>query len=107
MASLRSELDDPERSRRTFVLGHPMNNWYVYIAKTRSGHFYTGVSNNVTKRIEKHNSGKGSKYARMHGEFRLVYTSGPLTKSGALKREIQIKGWTHAKKAKLISGEWQ
>lgn len=107
MASQRSELDDPERSRRTFVLGHLMNNWHVYIAKTQSGHFYTGVSNNVARRIEKHNSGRGAKYARMHEGFTLVYTSGPLTKSDALKREIQIKGWTHAKKAKLISGEWQ
>lgn len=106
MASQKSESDDPERSRRTFVLGHPMNDWFVYIAKTNSGHFYTGISNNVVKRIEKHNSGKGAKYARMHGLFELVYTSGPLTKSDALKREFQIKGWTHEKKGKLIKGEW-
>lgn len=83
-----------------------MHDWYVYIAETESGQFYTGVSNNVNKRIRKHNTGKGSKYARMHGGFRLVYTSEQLTKSDALKREIQIKGWTHAKKEKLISGEW-
>ncbi len=84
-----------------------MKDWYVYIAETITGQFYTGVSTNVNKRIEKHNIGKGSKYARMHGQFRLVYTSEPFTKSDALKREIQIKGWTHAKKEKLISGEWK
>ena len=84
-----------------------MDIWYVYIAKTESGYFYTGVSNNVAKRIEKHNTGKGSKFARMHKNFNLAYTSGPLTKSEALKREIQIKGWTHTKKEKLISGEWE
>lgn len=83
-----------------------MNNWYVYIAEAKSGHLYTGASNDVAKRIKKHNSGKGSKFARMHGQFTLVYTSGPVTKSEALKKEIQIKGWTKTKKEKLISGEW-
>jgi putative endonuclease len=80
--------------------------WFVYIAETRSGYLYTGVSKNVGRRIDKHNSGKGSKFARMHPEFRLVYTSPPTTKSDALKREIQIKGWTREKKQKLINGEW-
>jgi putative endonuclease len=83
-----------------------MKDWYVYIAQTGTGYYYTGVSNDVAKRIEKHNSGHGSKFARMHGDFRLVYTSEPATKSEALKREIQIKGWTRAKKKKLISGDW-
>jgi putative endonuclease len=84
-----------------------MKDWYVYIAETTSGKLYTGVSKNVTKRINKHNQGKGSRYARMQGGFRLVYKSDPLTKSDALKREIQIKGWTHSKKEKLIKGEWK
>ena len=84
-----------------------MNNWYVYIAKTVSGQLYTGVSNSVADRIEKHNSGKGAKYTRANGPVTLVYVSGSVTKSEALKREIQIKGWTRAKKLKLISGEWE
>lgn len=84
-----------------------MDNWYVYIAETKSGYLYTGVSNDVDRRIKMHNSGKGSKFARMHGQFKLVYTSAPTTKSEALKREIQIKGWTKSKKEKLINGEWK
>jgi putative endonuclease len=84
-----------------------MNNWYVYIAKTKSDKLYTGVSNNVTDRIEKHNKGKGAKFTRANGPVTLVYVSESLTKSEALKREIQIKGWTRAKKEKLISGEWK
>ena len=80
--------------------------WFVYIAETKSGHLYTGVSNDVGRRIDKHNSGKGSKFARMHPGFSLVYTSHPMTKSDALKREIQIKAWTREKKQKLIDGDW-
>jgi putative endonuclease len=84
-----------------------MNNWYVYIAKTVSGLLYTGISNNVASRIEKHNKGKGSRFIRANGPVTLVYISESLTKSQALKREIQIKGWKREKKEKLISGEWQ
>lgn len=83
-----------------------MNDWYVYIAKTKSGQLYTGVSNDVANRIKKHNAGMGAKYTKTNGPVTLVYASGSLTKSEALKREIQIKGWTREKKLKLISGEW-
>jgi putative endonuclease len=82
-----------------------MKNWYVYIAKTLSDQLYTGISNDVDKRIKKHNSGKGAKYTRANGPVALVYVSEPFTKSEALKREIQIKGWKRAKKLKLISGD--
>ncbi len=84
-----------------------MNNWYVYIAKTISGQLYTGVSNAVESRIKKHNSGKGARYTRANGPVILIYTSDAMTKSEALKREIQIKGWTRAKKLKLIAGGLQ
>lgn len=83
-----------------------MNQWFVYIARAITGYYYTGISNDVGQRIDKHNSGKGSKFARMHGEFQLVYTSEPMSKSDALKREIQIKRWTRIKKEKLIEGKW-
>ena len=84
-----------------------MNNqdWFVYIAETESGHYYTGVSNDVAKRIDKHNSGKGAKFARMHSGFVLVYQSQAMSKSDALKREAEIKTWTKLKKLKYITGE--
>lgn len=82
-----------------------MQEWFVYIARTEDGYLYTGISNDVEKRVIKHNSGLGSKFARMHPNFRLVYRSKPLTKSGALKRELQIKGWSRLKKEQLISGQ--
>ena len=75
--------------------------WYVYIAKTRTGRYYTGISNDVEKRIIKHNSGKGSMMAKQQGPFTLV-----MNKSEARKREVQIKKWSRIKKEKLISGEW-
>jgi putative endonuclease len=83
-------------------------NWYVYIAKARTGRYYTGITNDPHERIEKHNSGRGSRMAVQQGPFELVYVSGEfLGKSEARKREAQIKGWSREKKEKLIKGEWQ
>lgn len=83
-------------------------NWFVYIARNPHDEYYVGISNNVSKRIDKHNSGVGSKMARDRGPFTLVYTSLPYdNKSIARKREIQVKKWSREKKEKLISGEWE
>jgi predicted GIY-YIG superfamily endonuclease len=81
--------------------------WYVYIAKTKFKHYYTGISPNPTLRIIAHNSGSGSQMAKQQGPFILVYKSQPFPdKSAARKREAQIKKWSRAKKEKLISAEW-
>ena len=81
--------------------------WFVYIAKANTGRFYVGITNNPARRIEKHNVGQGSQFARDQGPFELAYVSLPLgSKSDARKREIQVKGWSRDKKEKLVSGEW-
>ena len=80
--------------------------WYLYIAKARTGRYYVGITTEPERRITEHNSGKGCRMAVNQGPFVLVYVSEPLlNQSMARKREIQIKGWTRAKKEKLISGE--
>lgn len=82
--------------------------WYVYIAKARTGRYYTGITKNVDERINKHNSGKGAKFAIQQGPFSLAYKSGEFPdKSEARKREDQIKGWSRIKKEKLINNEWK
>ena len=82
--------------------------WYVYIAKARTGYYYTGITNNPEQRIIKHNSGKGADMAIKQGPFELVYVSSKFSdKSSARKREIQLKRWARDKKEKLIKGEWK
>jgi predicted GIY-YIG superfamily endonuclease len=85
-----------------------MEKWYVYICRTSADHYYVGISPNPIARLSRHNSGNGSKMARDQGKFELLYISSPFPdKSTARKREIQVKGWTRAKKEKLIAGTWQ
>jgi predicted GIY-YIG superfamily endonuclease len=81
--------------------------WFVYIAQANTGRYYVGITKNPNKRLAKHNSGEGSKFARDQGPFKLVYISASFgNKSEARKREIQLKGWTRQKKEKLITGTW-
>jgi len=83
-------------------------NWYAYIAETKTGRYYTGITTNPERRTIEHNKGEGSQLARQQGPFTLIYTSKPfVNKSMARKREIQIKGWSRLKKEKLIKGEWR
>jgi putative endonuclease len=82
--------------------------WFVYIAQARTGRLYVGITTDPIKRIKKHNAGKGSRFALQQGPFKLAYVSSAFKdKSEARQREIQLKGWTHEKKNKLITGEWQ
>ena len=81
--------------------------WYVYIAQAKTGRFYIGITTDCENRIIKHNSGKGARFAIIQGPLTLVYVSSAfISKSGARKREIQIKKWSREKKIKLINGDW-
>lgn len=77
--------------------------WYVYIVRCSDQTLYTGISIDVQKRLNSHNRGKGAKYTQSRLPVFLVYTEISLDKSTALKREIQIKRLSKAKKEELIN----
>ena len=76
--------------------------YFVYILKTNKNTLYTGQTNNLDKRIEKHKTGKGSKYLRAFSSFELVYTETCETLSKALIREAEIKRLTKKQKHLLF-----
>jgi len=78
-------------------------NWIVYILQCADNTLYTGITNDLDHRITEHESGRGAKYTRGRGPFKLVYTETHLDKSQALKREIEIKSSGRAKKLKLFA----
>lgn len=83
------------------------NNYYVYILRCGDDSLYTGITNNLEKRLAAHRAGKGAKYTRGRGPFQLVYTKTYHTKSDALKDEIRIKALQREEKEKLIMEEQQ
>lgn len=77
--------------------------WFVYILFCEDGSLYTGVSNNVNQRFSDHKNGKGGRYTRSHKPVKLVYQENCGTKSEALKRERQVKGWSREKKIRILN----
>jgi len=76
--------------------------WFVYIIRCRDGKLYTGISNDVDKRVDKHNKGKGCRFTKYRHPVELVHKEECGTKSSARKRELKIQGFTHSKKLELI-----
>lgn len=66
------------------------------------GTLYTGVTNDLDRRIKEHNSGiEGAKYTRSRRPVKLVYSESAKNRSEAAKREYQIKRMPLADKEKL------
>ncbi|MBU1864127.1 MAG: GIY-YIG nuclease family protein [Candidatus Omnitrophica bacterium] len=75
--------------------------WYVYIVRCSDKTLYTGMSNNVSRRVTNHNNGKGAKYTRSRCPVVLVYQKNCRTRAAAMKMERFIKKLPPAKKRKL------
>lgn len=79
-----------------------MGSHFVYIVRCSDNSLYTGYTNNIEVRINKHNAGKGAKYTKTRRPVVLVYQEMYETKSEALRREYEIKTFTRQRKLKLI-----
>ena len=80
--------------------------WYVYILKCRDSSYYTGLTWQPDTRWAQHLSGLGARYTAKHLPEKVAYLEEYEDLETARRRERQIKGWTRAKKEKLIRGEW-
>ena len=79
-----------------------MGSHFVYIVRCSDNSLYTGYTNNIEARINKHNAGKGAKYTKIRRPVVSVYQEMYETKSEALRREYEIKTFTRQRKLKLI-----
>ena len=77
-------------------------NWVVYMLKCNDSSIYTGISNNLKRRLDTHTKGNGSKYVRTRLPFKLIYTEECLNRSKAIKREIEIKKLDKKNKELLV-----
>ena len=76
---------------------------YTYILECSDSSLYTGWTNNLEKRLQTHQAGKGGKYTRSHLPVRLVYFEKWDTKNEAMSREYAIKHMTREEKLSLVS----
>src|SRR5271157_5584500 len=87
-----------------------MKEYYVYIRSSVSGVLYTGVSDNLPRRVLQHKKETHKGFTAKYNVNRLVYFENTQDIGAAIAREKQIKGWTRAKKVQLINSvnpEWR
>ena len=75
---------------------------YTYVLRCSDGSLYTGWTNDIERRIEDHNAGRGAKYTKPRRPVELVYYEEYQTKEEAMKREYAIKRLSRSKKLQLI-----
>jgi putative endonuclease len=87
-----------------------MNQHYIYIMTNNSRTLYTGVTNNLERRIMEHRQKLVSGFTAKYNISKLVYYEVTDNVYSAISREKEIKGWLRAKKIKLIESqnpEWR
>ena len=76
---------------------------YAYILECADHTYYCGYTNDLGKRVDTHNSGKGAKYTKPRLPVVLVYYEAFKTKEEAMSREWHLKRLSHSEKEKLAS----
>jgi putative endonuclease len=79
--------------------------FYVYIMASKSRRIYTGVTNNLVRRVAEHKRGEIECFTQRYKINRLVYLEKYQYVQTAIRREKQIKGWDRAKRVALIEHE--
>ncbi|MEK6683373.1 MAG: GIY-YIG nuclease family protein [Nitrospirota bacterium] len=77
--------------------------WILYILRCDDGSFYTGMTNDLARRLNQHQDGRASRYTRSRRPVKIVYSESCISRSHALKREWEIKALSRKEKEKLIA----
>ncbi len=76
--------------------------FWVYILASQSRVLYTGMTNDLRRRLAEHRAGVGSVFTKRYRVVRLVYAEDHPTATDAIRREKEIKAWRREKRVRLI-----
>jgi putative endonuclease len=76
--------------------------WSCYILRCADDTLYTGITNDLSKRLAAHNAGTAAKYTKTRIPVEVVFVENCIDRSAALKRELQIKSLKRPDKLALI-----
>ena len=79
--------------------------YYVYMLLCKNKSIYTGITDDIQRRLEQHKTGTGARYTRSFGAVRILYSERVSSRSLALKREYEIKTWSRSKKQELVDSK--
>ncbi|MGK7379917.1 GIY-YIG nuclease family protein [Planococcus sp. 1R117A] len=79
------------------------NKHYFYVLECADGSYYAGYTNDLQKRLEAHNSGKGAKYTRAKGPVKIIHHESFDAKPAAMKAEYAFKQLSKPQKIRYIA----
>ena len=78
--------------------------WFLYVVRCKDNTFYTGITTDITRRLNEHNSSKqGAKYTKTRRPVKLVYWTSFKNRSEAQKAEYRFKKLNRTQKEKIIN----
>jgi putative endonuclease len=77
--------------------------WTLYIIECQDGKFYTGITEDLKRRLKEHTR-NGSHFTSYNPAIKLLFAEEHHNKMEAQRREVQIKRWSRAKKIALARG---
>jgi len=79
--------------------------FFIYILRCSDNSLYVVHSANLQERVKAHNVGKTAAWTACRRPIVLVYSEQAENEQEAIRRELQLKRWMHAKKQALIEGD--
>jgi putative endonuclease len=78
--------------------------WFVYILQCRDNSLYTGITNDLPRRLDEHNhSPRASRYTRARRPVALVYLEQADDRAQASRREYELKQLARDEKIRLVT----
>ena len=85
-----------------------MQLYFVYIVECSDGLFYTGITNDLNRRIQEHNSGYDpNSFTHYRRPVELKYAVSFQNVNDAIASEKKLKGWSRKKKEALFNNDWE
>jgi predicted GIY-YIG superfamily endonuclease len=81
--------------------------WLLYVLKCRDNTLYIGITTDVSRRVQQHNSGAGSHYTRSRLPVKLIFSEPCCCRSQALKKEYAMKQLSRKEKEEYIGDNGQ
>ena len=79
---------------------------WMYILECADGSYYVGSTNDLVRRVNEHDQGRGARYTANRRPVRLVYAAEFTSLADAYAKEKQVQGWSRAKREALIRGDY-
>lgn len=80
-----------------------MPRWHVYMVRCADDSLYTGCTNDLARRVDAHNTGKGARYTRSRRPVQVVWSVRVKDRSAALSREARVKQLSRLEKLALVT----